>query len=122
MDDSPAPPNPDKENNNTVTNSTQQPDSNKEETNNDKVVFRVQIKTSGKRIETSNKVFNGLTIYEYQQGGLYKYATGYFVNDLSSANKHRLELKKQGFDDAFVIAFLNGERINLEKAIKLAEK
>ncbi|MEY3425833.1 MAG: hypothetical protein RL679_1191, partial [Bacteroidota bacterium] len=28
----------------------------------------------------------------------------------------------QGFQHAFVVAFLNGERINLEKAIKLAEK
>ena len=31
-------------------------------------------------------------------------------------------MKEEGFVNAFVVAFLNGERINLEKAIKLAQK
>lgn len=88
----------------------------------DKVVFRVQIQTSQKRIPTSSSEFKGMPIYEYQQDGLYKYATGYFVKDLKSANDHKNELRNNGFEHAFVIAFLNGERINLEKAIKLAEK
>lgn len=86
------------------------------------VVFRVQIQTSKKRIPTSSSEFKGLTIYEYQQDGLYKYASGYFLNDFKSANNHKNELRNKGFEHAFVIAFLNGERINLEKAIKLAEK
>lgn len=88
----------------------------------DKVVFRVQIQTSQKRIPTSSSEFKGMPIYEYQQDGLYKYATGYFLKDFKSANNHKNELRNNGFEHAFVIAFLNGERINLEKAIKLAEK
>lgn len=92
-----------------------------EKESNDKVVFRIQIQTSQKRIPTSNKEFKGMPIYEYQQDGLYKYATGYFVSDFKSANNHKNELRNTGFEHAFVIAFLNGERINLEKAIKLAE-
>lgn len=88
----------------------------------DKVVFRVQIQTSQKRIPTSSKEFLALPIYEYQQDGLYKYTTGHFVNDLKSANNHKNVLREKGFSHAFVVAFLNGERINLEKAIKLAEK
>ncbi len=88
----------------------------------DKVVFRVQVQTSQKRVPTSSKEFQGLAIYEYQQDGLYKYATGNFVNDFKSANNLKNELRKERFEHAFVIAFLNGERINLEKAIKLAEK
>jgi len=31
-------------------------------------------------------------------------------------------LIEKGFEHAFVVAFLNGERISIEKAIKLAEK
>lgn len=88
----------------------------------DRIVFRVQIQTSQKRIPTASREFQGLTIYEYQQDGLYKYATGHFINDLKSANNLKNELRNNGFEHAFVIAFLNGERINLEKAIKLAEK
>ena len=88
----------------------------------DRIIFRVQIQTSQKKIPTSSKEFKGLTIYEYQQDGLYKYATGNFVNDFKSANNLKNELRNTSFEHAFVIAFLNGERINLEKAIKLAEK
>jgi hypothetical protein len=41
--------------------------------------------------------------------------------DFKSANSYKAQLREQGFQHAFVVAFLNGERINLEKAIKLAE-
>lgn len=88
----------------------------------DKVIFRVQIQTSQKRIPTSSKEFKSLPIFEYNQDGIYKYATGNFINDFKSANKLKNELRENGFEHAFVIAFLNGERIILEKAIKLAEK
>jgi len=33
-----------------------------------------------------------------------------------------VELIKKGFQNVFLAAFLNGERISIEKAIKLAEK
>jgi len=87
-----------------------------------KVVFRVQIQASSKRIPTSSQEFRNLFIYEYQQDGLYKYATGNFINDYQGANKLKEELRSSRFEYAFVIAFFNGERISLEKAIKLAEK
>lgn len=88
----------------------------------DKVIFRVQIQTSQKKLSVASKEFKGRTVFEYQQDGLYKYATGTFVNDFKSANNLKNELRSGDFEHAFVIAFLNGERINLEKAIKLAEK
>jgi hypothetical protein len=44
------------------------------------------------------------------------------VKDLEGAKNHKKELQEKGFSSAFVIAFLNGERISIEKAIKLAEK
>ncbi|NGF77112.1 N-acetylmuramoyl-L-alanine amidase [Fluviicola sp. SGL-29] len=109
------------QNSGTTTQQTTETTTEDEKENNNKVVFRIQIQTSQKRIPTSSKEFKGMPIYEYQQDGLYKYATGYFVSDFKSANNHKNELRNTGFEHAFVIAFLNGERINLEKAIKLAE-
>lgn len=88
--------------------------------NKDQIVFRVQIETSETKI--SNSKFKGLQVYEYKQDNLYKYTVGKFVNDINEANKYKTELRSKGYQHAFVVAFLNDERINLEKAIKLAEK
>jgi hypothetical protein len=37
------------------------------------------------------------------------------------AKNYKIELIKKGFQNAFLVAFFNGERISIEKAIKLAE-
>lgn len=87
-----------------------------------KVIFRVQIETSDTKVATNASRFKGLTIYEYKQDNLYKYTAGAFENDFNAANKYKNELREKGFSNAFVVAFQNGERISLEKAIKLAEK
>lgn len=86
------------------------------------VIFRVQIKTSDKKVPTLSSEFKGLQVYEYNQDGLFKYTVGNFVNDYNAANAYKNELRNGGFQHAFVVGFLNGERISLEKAIKLAEK
>jgi N-acetylmuramoyl-L-alanine amidase len=86
------------------------------------VVFRVQVETSESKVPTTSSRFKGLSVYEYRQDNLYKYTIGTFENDFSSANKYKNELRQKGFSNAFVVAFQNGERISLEKAIKLAEK
>jgi len=88
----------------------------------DQVVFRVQIETSDKRISQTNSRFKGMKVFEYTQDNLFKYTVGEHVMDYKAANDHKNLLREQGFQHAFVVAFMNGERINLEKAIKLAEK
>lgn len=88
----------------------------------DKVIFRVQIETSESKIATTSAKFKGLKVYEYKQDNLYKYTVGSFLGDFAAANKYKAEMREQGFQHAFVVAFMNGERINMEKAIKLAEK
>lgn len=88
----------------------------------DKVVFRVQIETSDSKISATASKFKGLKVFEYRQDNLYKYTAGNFESDFKAANSYKNELREMGFQHAFVVAFLNGERINLEKAIKLAEK
>lgn len=87
----------------------------------DAVVFRVQIETSETKIPSNSSRFKGRTVLEYKQDNLFKYTTGEFVNDFKGANTLKNELRQKGFPNAFVVAFQNGERISLEKAIKLAE-
>ena len=86
-----------------------------------KVDFRVQIETSRVKIPLTSSKFNGYAVSEYQQDGLYKYTIGHFVNNYSKANETKKTLRNNGFQHAFVIGFFDGERINLQKAIKLAE-
>lgn len=88
----------------------------------DKVFFKVQIETSETKIPTTSQKFKDLKVFEYKQDNLYKYTAGNFENDFSAANKYKNELRTMGYQHAFVVAFMNGERINLEKAIKLAQK
>ncbi|MEY4287321.1 MAG: hypothetical protein RL511_1409 [Bacteroidota bacterium] len=94
----------------------------KETTKEQGLIFRVQIETSNKAISTKSSHFNGLEVFEYQDNTLYKYCTGTFPNDLQGAKNYKNELIQKGFANAFVVAFLDGERISIEKAIKLAEK
>ncbi|MES2799729.1 MAG: N-acetylmuramoyl-L-alanine amidase [Bacteroidota bacterium] len=99
------------------TNNNSTPDVNK-----DKVVFRVQIETADKKIASTNARFKGLEIFEYQQDNLFKYTAGEFVMNFKEASDFKNKMRESGFPHAFVVAFLNGERINLEKGIKLAQK
>ena len=87
----------------------------------DQVIFRVQIETSEKRVSLTDPKFKGYTVNEYTQDGLYKYTIGQFPNNFDEANAMKNKLRESGFQHAFVVAFLQNERINLQKAIKLAE-
>ena len=86
------------------------------------VYFRIQVETSDSKIALNSTRFKGFEVKEYKQDNLYKYTIGDFKNDFKSANNYKNELRQKGFSNAFVVAFQNGERISLEKAIKLAEK
>ena len=85
------------------------------------LVFRVQVESWDQRRDNSYKLFKGYEVYEYEQDNSFKYCIGNFSN-YQIAKDYKIELIKKGFQNAFLVAFLNGERINIEKAIKLAEK
>lgn len=87
----------------------------------DKVTFRVQIETSETKVPLNSSRFKGVQVWEYQQDKLFKYTAGTFENDYEGASKYKNEMREKGFQYAFVVAFLNGERISLDKAIKLAK-
>lgn len=86
------------------------------------VYFRVQIETSDSKVSLISSHFKGVEVQEYQQDKLYKYTSGNFENDFEAANKYKNAMREKGFQHAFVVAFLNGERIPLDKAMKLAKK
>ena len=85
------------------------------------LVFRVQVETWYQRRDNSYNLFKGYEVFEYEQDKMYKYCIGNF-SDYQMAKNYKIELIKKGFQNAFLVAFLNGERISIEKAIKLAEK
>ncbi|MBM3452392.1 MAG: N-acetylmuramoyl-L-alanine amidase [Bacteroidetes bacterium] len=86
-----------------------------------KVIFKIQFDMSEKQVSLNSSRFKGLKTEEYTHDGVFKYVTGFFLNDFNGANTYKNEVRKLGFSTAFVVAFLDGERINLEKGIKLAQ-
>lgn len=88
----------------------------------EELFFSVQIVSSNEALDPSSAKFKGEKVYEYVQDKMFKYYTGIFMKDLEAAKKHKVAMQEKGFSSAFVVAFYQGERISIEKAIKLAEK
>jgi N-acetylmuramoyl-L-alanine amidase len=86
------------------------------------VRFKVQIITSSKRIDASKtKNFNGLEgVQEVQGAGLYKYQVGN-EPDLEKARAVQATCREKGYEGAFIVAYHNGERVDLQKAVTLAQ-
>ena len=86
------------------------------------VRFRVQIVTSSKRIDANKpKNFNGLEgVREVQGAGLFKYQVGNEPS-LEKARAVQAKCRDKGYDGAFIVAYQNGERIDLQKAVTLAQ-
>lgn len=84
------------------------------------VWFRVQIVTTTQEIAFTDPRFMGMKVWKYENNELHKYTVGLF-KDLESAKDLKTEMRSKGFKNAFVVAFQHGERINIEKAIKLVE-
>ena len=88
-------------------------------TKHQEIIFKVQIISSDTRLATNSPQFNGLkNVWEYREGGLYKYTAGN-EKDLTSASALQSEYRSKGFGGAFVVAFKNGKRIPVREALKL---
>ena len=93
-----------------------------QEQKNNGLLFRVQILSLNTKLPSNSPRLKGeSSTYEYRQGGLFKYCTKGFNNDIKAAVKYKVKMREKGFKGAFVVAFLNGERISIEKALKLVE-
>jgi len=82
-----------------------------------KPVFKVQIMACDVKLKNKDPRLKGIQNVDfYQEGGLYKYTVG------ASANYNEIaKLRKTvsvSFPQAFVVAFKNGQKMNVQEAIK----
>lgn len=90
---------------------------NQQVNNSDKIYFRVQIKSSPKKIPLNSKEFKGLkNVDEIQIDGVYKYTIGKTQNYKDIVNKQS-EVRKT-IPDAFVIATKGNKRMDIKDARK----
>ena len=88
--------------------------------NSGKPVFKIQIMAADNKLSSDDKRFKGLKTDYYKENGIYKYTHGE-----SEDYNEILRLKKQisdKFGDAFIVAFLNGEKINTRQAIEIFKR
>jgi len=93
------------------------PNTPKEQQTSDKPVFKIQILTSDKKLSANNKQFKGLSpVGYYQEKGLYKYTYGEST-DYNKVLRTRRQISSK-FKGAFIIAFKNGKKMDVNEAIK----
>ena len=80
-------------------------------------VFKVQILTSPKALKASDSRFKGVTGFDsYRENGMIKYTVGSSEN-YNEINQLRKDLLGK-FPEAFIIAFKDGKRVNVQEAIR----
>ncbi len=86
------------------------------------VYYRVQFASYKKKKSPDFRKFRGVEdIRMFTRDGLFKYLTGNFTS-YSDALALKEKMRKKGFKDAFVVAFLNEERISLKEAKAINKK
>jgi N-acetylmuramoyl-L-alanine amidase len=86
------------------------------------VNFKVQFLSSRQKIADQEANFKGLTdVNYYEDGGWYKYTYGN-TDDYGEIKKLLKEVKSAGYDEAFVVAFENNNRIAVKDAVKLIKQ
>ena len=75
-------------------------------------IFKIQILTGRTRIKTTDRQFKGLADVDcYEEGGMFKYTVGASTDYNAIARQRREILDK--FPEAFIIAFKNGQKMNV---------
>lgn len=90
-------------------------------TNDNTITFKIQILTSSNPLSKNDKRLKGLKDVEYyKEGGIFKYTYG-ASPDYNKILRTRRNIAAQ-FKDAFIIAFQNGEKMNIHTAINEFKK
>lgn len=85
---------------------------------NSKPVFKIQILASDKVLAQNSRQFKGLKpVSWYQENGMIKY-TFEEDEDYNKVLRIKKKVVDPKFKDAFIIAFKNGQKININQAIK----
>ena len=83
-------------------------------------VFKVQLFALDRSLPEGNKNFKGLKgVAYYKEGNLYKYTYGSSTS-MAEVRKLQREIAAK-FPSAFVVAFVDGKRVDLKTAIKLSQ-
>ena len=91
-------------------------------TGNNEVVYKVQIATRDIEVPLTDHAFKGVPeVAVYYNNKYYCYTSGNFKTQ-AEAVARQTEVRKLGFTDAFVIAFVNGERATLKQAEEARKK
>ena len=81
-----------------------------------KVSFKVQFATRDTQVPVTDKAFAKVPeVGVYFYNGAYRYTSGDFRTKDEAINR-QAEVRKLGFDDAFVVAFIDGERATIKEA------
>ncbi len=82
------------------------------------ITFRVQIAAGAKKLAAKPYNFRGLTgVDREKEGGLYKYYYGE-TSDYTQIKKMRKEAKQKGYVASYIVAFVNGKKMTVRKAIE----
>ena len=84
--------------------------------------FAVQFASRNKKVASTDKAFSGVKevdVYEYN--GAFRYISGHFTSK-AEATKRQAEVRALGYTDAFVVAFINGERGTIKQAEEALKK
>ena len=84
--------------------------------------FTVQFASRDKKVTSTEKAFKGVKevdVYEYN--GAFRYISGRFTTK-AEATKRQAEVRALGYKDAFIIAFINGERGTIKQAEEALKK
>lgn len=83
------------------------------------IVFKVQIAASGKKLDLTPSNFKGLTNLSMttDNGTIFKYMYGNAAN-YNDAKQILAEAKAKGFEGAYIVAFKDGKKINVQEALK----
>lgn len=88
----------------------------------DRISFRVQFAASSEDLPLNSPAFQSLNqVKKYTHQGLHKYTSGEEAT-LEAALKHRDFMVRKGYKDAFVVSFLNEERIAIDKAVEIIQQ
>ncbi len=86
------------------------------------IVFKIQIANSSKKIPLNSPKFVAAKgVEEIEEDKIFKYLTGnYKTIDEAFAEQRRL--RKEGFKDAFTVAFVNGKKTSMKEVNEIMDK
>ncbi len=94
----------------------------KNNTSNIVIEFKVQFASSDVELNLKDNKFSAVENGSYYKvGSFLKYTSGNYKTS-AEAFKHQKKLADAGFKDCFVVAFKNGQRIDIKEAKALSEK